>query len=223
MATGKKRGRPSKADLEKRAAEAAKAEAAASKVEQELEGSVKQTVLEAAQSDLARVKAEQAQLEASLAEQRRLAAEAHNAKEAAKSAPETKVVLRNAYEERRQAALKQAAKLAEQAKDMGQLTTIGIWTNPAAIRALRLDKWLAENGVAELVIDEVPYPGCTTNKVNFKPGTKQALPQHVWDDIYSRCDNRMRMEEKFSNGGGYVELVGNTLSGKASSGGGRRR
>lgn len=113
--------------------------------------------------------------------------------------------VRNRIAEEQDAAAKRAEQLQQQlveSKDKmtGSFEPIGVWQNPAAVEKLGLHKLNLEK--VELVLDVVPdHPefggGCSTNGVNFPPGSVQLLPAEFWADIKGRISTRIRNEENF--------------------------
>jgi hypothetical protein len=133
---------------------------------------------------------------------------------------ELKVVDREA--QRKEAMRKQLEKfMAENAGEIKE-KKIGIWKSDVAVKKLNLIEWMAEHPEAELYIDRVPEPGCSTNGVVFAPNSRQLLPEHIWKDIYGRTSAREEVERDLSVDK-KIDLPSRTYSGAETRGGNRFR
>ena len=112
-------------------------------------------------------------------------------REALESIPAIKV--RDMIAERAQAAVQAAKKWSPRTVDENS-EPVGVWCSMVAIKKLNLHKLVPGT---ELLYDIVPNPGLSINGVVFAPGSRQLLPQNIWDGIYARTGERQRSEENF--------------------------
>lgn len=209
----KKRGRPRK-NPEVQEPEVDSAPGASIEVPG-LQDAITEQAVKAAEEKAAAAEAKLAQATAALESLGAQAEEARVARLGLDQAPKGRVTVRDAIAQREEARLREIQKLADAAKEGYQKLDVGIWRNEGAIKRLKLRERLAKDPDIALIRDEVPWPGCTTNGVVFRPGSVQLLPEDMWRDIQGRCGVRENQERLMLYGRPPVSLPERNLSGQA--------